>query len=61
MESEVEHRNAAGYDRAAVLLADLRVIAEEGGTLPDFSRRLADIRTRHARKERFLERLGGLG
>ncbi|WP_375464999.1 hypothetical protein [uncultured Methylobacterium sp.] len=61
VESEAGRRNASGYDRAAALLADLRVIAEEGGTLADFSQRLADIRARHARKDRFLERLGGLG
>ncbi|WP_375456631.1 hypothetical protein [uncultured Methylobacterium sp.] len=61
VEREAERRTASGYHRAAALLADLRTVAEEAGALPDFARRLAGIRTRHARKERFLERLDGLG
>jgi hypothetical protein len=61
IETEIERRNPAGHDRAAGLLADLMAIAEDHGTMPDFARRLAAIRERHARKDRFLERLANLG
>ena len=61
VETEIERRNAAGYDRAASLLFDLKAIAEERGTIEDFLRRLRTIRERHVRKERFIERLAGLG
>jgi hypothetical protein len=61
VESEIERRNPAGYDKAASLLSDLKAIAEERGTIEDFLRRLRTIRERHVRKERFIERLAGLG
>ncbi|MEH3119116.1 MAG: hypothetical protein PGN25_16385 [Methylorubrum populi] len=61
VEDEAERRNASGYDRAAQLLADLRTLAEEGGTSDAFHRRLAAIRERHTRKPRFIERLDALG
>lgn len=61
IETEIERRNAAGYDKAASLLLDLRTIAEERGTMEDFARRLRAIRERHARKERFIERLAAMG
>jgi hypothetical protein len=57
VEAEIERRNAAGYDKATSLLLDLRAIAETRGTLAEFGRRLHGIRERHARKERFIERL----
>jgi hypothetical protein len=57
VEAEIERRNAPGYDRAASLLFDLKAIAEECGTMPDFAGRLRTIRERHSRKEKFLERL----
>ena len=60
IEAEIERRNPGGYDRAAALLFDLHTLAEEGGTKPDFMGRLQSIRQRHARKERFLERLVGV-
>lgn len=60
IETEIERRNAAGHDRALGLLRDLRALAERGGTLPDFAARLAAIEARHARKARFVERLGWL-
>ena len=60
IEGEIERRNAAGYDRAASLLADLHVIAGERGTLPEFSRRLAAILQKHAQKKQFVARLAGL-
>ncbi len=61
IEAEVERRNATGYDKAASLLLDLRAVSEEKGTREDFVRRLRAIRDRHARKERFIERLAKLG
>ncbi|MDX0067204.1 hypothetical protein GOB13_24015 [Sinorhizobium meliloti] len=60
IESEIERRNAPGYDSAAALLADLALLSAEQGTAADFSRRLTDIRERHERKGKFIERLRGL-
>lgn len=60
VETEIERRNAAGYDRALGLLRDLRALAERGGTMPAFAARLAVIEARHARKARFVERLSAL-
>lgn len=61
IETEIERRNAAGYDKAAGLLRDLKAISEEKGGSEDFIRRVEKIRDRHARKERFIERLAKLG
>ncbi len=60
VEAEVTRRNAAGYDRAANLLFDLRAIAEEDGAMDNFADRLNALRKRHERKQRFLERLRGV-
>ena len=60
IETEIGRRNASGYDRAAGLLFDLRTLAEEDGTIEEFSKRVRSIRDRHPRKKRFLERLAGL-
>lgn len=59
--TEIERRNAAGYDKAASLLLDLMAISKEKGASGDFNRRLQEIRNRHARKERLIERLAKLG
>lgn len=61
IETEIERRNAAGYDKAAGLLLDLRAIFKEKGAFENFIRRLREIRDRHARKERLIERLAKLG
>ena len=61
IETEIERRNAASYDKAASLLRDLMAISEEKGRSEDFIRRLQKIRDRHARKERLIERLAKLG
>lgn len=61
IETEIERRNATGYDRATSLLLDLRAISMEKGAPEDFLRRLQEIRNRHARKERLIERLAKLG
>lgn len=60
VETEIERRNAPGYDKATTLLLDLRSIAETRGTLAEFALRLHQIRERHARKERFIERLAAI-
>jgi len=61
VEAEIERRNATGYDKAAGLLLDLRAVAEEGGAMPDFDKRLRAIRERHARKQQFVVRLAKIG
>jgi hypothetical protein len=60
IEAEIERQNATAYERAVTLLGDLRLIAEERGTKPDFTRRLGALRERHARKRTFIERLAGV-
>ena len=57
VETEIEKRNAGGYDRALALLLDLRALAEEDGTPAAFSDRVRSLRDRHSRKLRFMERL----
>ena len=60
VETEIERRNAAGYKRAVHLLRDLRALAEEDGSVEEFSERVRSLRNRHERKRRFIERLAGL-
>lgn len=60
VETEIERRNASGYDRATALLVDLEVLAGEQGTRAEFARRMASVRERHAGKRRFIERVEGL-
>ncbi|MCF6115631.1 hypothetical protein L2449_01630 [Mesorhizobium muleiense] len=60
-ETEIERRNAPGYDTAAGLLLDLKAIAEERGTVGEFAHRLQAIHERHIRKGRFIERLKPIG
>ena len=57
IETEVEKRHAAGYDRALALLIDLRALAQEDAALETFSDRVRSLRDRHSRKSRFIERL----
>jgi hypothetical protein len=57
VESEIERRSASAYDKAAAVLQDLRAVADQRGTMPEFISRLVSIRERHARKERFIARL----
>lgn len=59
VETEIEHRNAGGYDRAAQLLVDLRALARETGTEIAFAKRVESIRDRHQRKPAFIRRLDG--
>ena len=60
VEAEIARRNAAAYDRAATLLADLKTVAAEEGTQDAYARRLDDLRARHARKPKLLARLDRL-
>ena len=60
IETEVERRNASGYDRAASLIGELRAVAKEDDAMAAFARRLGALRRRHERKQRFLERLSGM-
>ena len=57
VEELISQRNQPGYERAVTLLIDLRDVARSRGEEEAFARRLADIRTRHDRKGRLMERL----
>lgn len=57
VESLIELRNASGYDKAAVMLADLGEIAAAEGRGEAFTRHLSNLRVRHAKKGKFIERL----
>jgi hypothetical protein len=57
----IELRNATGYEKALALLVDLRDLARNQSRADDFGRRLAEIRSRHQKKGRFLERLTVVG
>ena len=60
IETEIERRNAPGYERAIGLLRDLRSLAEENGSLKELSDRVRSLCDRHGRKTRFIERLAEL-
>jgi hypothetical protein len=57
VESEVNLKQPNAYDRAVQHLLDLRELANRGGDSSDFQARLLDLRARHAKKTRFVERL----
>ncbi len=57
VETEIEYRNASGYDRAVALLVDLRALAQQSGTLVAYAKRVESIRKRHERKRKFIDRL----
>jgi hypothetical protein len=61
VDEQIALRNAGGYDRAAALLADLGEIAATAGSQDQFTRRISDIRTRHDRKGKFIDRLDRAG
>lgn len=61
VEATIALRNAPGYDKAAALLADLRMVAQQLDDMATFRRRLEDICGRHGRKGRFLKKLVSLG
>ncbi len=57
VESMIELRNPSGYEKALALLIDLRDLARNQSRADEFGRRLAEVRSRHQKKGRFLERL----
>ena len=61
IEDEISRKNVSAYDRAAVLISDLRTLAQEDGAEDAFSSRLDSLRFRHRRKGRLMERLYRLG
>lgn len=48
-------RQSKTYAEAIQVLQDMREVATRRGTGPDFARRLAALRDRHAKKRTFLE------
>ena len=61
LERLIAQRNQPGYERAVTLMIDLGEVAQSHGEEESFANRLADIRTRHHKKGRLLERLNGAG
>jgi hypothetical protein len=57
LESLINLRNGPAYEEAAFLLCDLRDLALQQDTDDEFHRRFRELRHRHERKPRFLERL----
>ncbi len=57
VEELISQRNQPGYERAVTLMVDLGEVARSRGEEEAFARRLADIRARHDRKGRLMERL----
>ncbi len=60
VDTDIERRNATGYDRAKSLLADLRDVASSQGRMNEFEQRLGALRQKHARKAQFIDRLRSL-
>jgi hypothetical protein len=60
VDTDIERRNATGYDRAKSLLADLRDVALSQGGMNEFEQRLGALRQKHARKAQFIDRLRSL-
>ena len=57
VEALISKRNQPGYERAVALMIDLGEVARSRGEAEAFAGRLADIRARHDRKGRLMERL----
>jgi hypothetical protein len=53
----ISTRQAKAYAEAVQMLLDLREITARRHAVPDFDRRLAEIRAAHAKKSAFIERL----
>ena len=60
LETEIERRNASGYEKAVALLVDLAALADQRGTSAEFDARLDAIKQRHSGKSRFIQRLSVL-
>jgi hypothetical protein len=54
-------RNPHSYDQATALLVDVGEIQAAAGKRDNFNRRVAELCARHAKKERFIERLKAAG
>ena len=61
VEDLITRRNASAYDEATTLLVDVGEIAATAGSRDKFDRRVAELCARHAKKERFVERLKAAG
>jgi hypothetical protein len=61
LEELIGQRNNQTYDKAVVLLVDLRELALRQGTDDAFHHRLVELRTRHRTKSRLVERLTAAG
>jgi hypothetical protein len=57
VEGYVQKRQPKDYDRAAILLTDLRDLAIHQGSESEFQAALERLRKTHAAKETFLRRL----
>ena len=60
VDAEIARRSAASYERAVSLLRDLGALAEENGSMKEFSERVLSLQDRHERKRLFIECLAGL-
>ena len=61
IEELISRRNRPAYERAVTLMIDLGDVARSRGEEGIFARRVADLRTRHDRKGRLIERLDAVG
>jgi hypothetical protein len=57
----IQSRQEKSYAEAVQLLGDLKELDQRRRLVPDFGRRLADIRAIHARKRTFIEQLASQG
>lgn len=61
VEEQIDLRSPGGYNRAVLILTDLAELADTTGMRERFTIRPSDIRTRHQKKGRLIERLNEAG
>lgn len=61
IEELIQSRQEKAYTEAVQLLGDLKELSLRRHVVPDFGRRLADIRAIHGRKRTFIEQLASQG
>ena len=61
VEELISRRSGSAYDQATALMLDLRKRLRKGQKASKFTRHLTDIRSRHARKGKFIEKLNAAG
>lgn len=61
IEARIATKRASDYDAAVRLLQDLRALSARNGTLPAFSRRMAELRAAYAGRRGLLDRLKRAG